>query len=84
MTIVTPKPEHQVAYEDLCALVNKHADKVSAEELLAIAANMVGKLIAFQDQCTMSQERAMKTVTENMARGNEEAFEAISKSEGSA
>lgn len=31
------KPEHEVAYQDLVALVSKHADKLSALDILAVA-----------------------------------------------
>lgn len=78
------KPEHEVAYQDLCALVNKHAEKVSAEEMLAIAANMVGKLIALQDQRKTSPEVAMETVIKNLEYGNQEVLEQLSKSKGTA
>lgn len=44
------KPEHEVAYQDLAKLIRKHADKVTSLELLAIGANMIGKLVALQDQ----------------------------------
>lgn len=82
--VVTAKPEHKVAYEDLAGLIQKHADKVDAEGLLAIASNMVGKLIAMQDQRTMSQDRAMATVAENIEAGNREMMEQLLGSKGSA
>ncbi len=47
------RPEHEVAYQDLCALMTKHAVGMTSAELLAVAGNMVGKLIALQDQRTM-------------------------------
>lgn len=64
------KPEHEVAYQDICALVSKHAGKLSAAELLAIAANMVGKLVAMQDQRKMTPEAAMEIVAKNLELGN--------------
>lgn len=67
------RPEHQVAYQDLAVLLHKHADKVPAMELLAIAANMVGKLVAMQDERTVSCEMAMELVAENIEQGNHEA-----------
>jgi hypothetical protein len=76
--------EHQVAYQDLAALIRKHADKVDAEGLLAIAANMVGKLVAMQDQRTMTPEMAMVTVAENVAAGNAEMIELLGQTKGNA
>lgn len=70
--IVDAKPEHQVAYEELVALVRRHDSKMSAEELLAIAANMLGKLIAMQDQRTTAPQRAMEIVARNIEYGNAE------------
>lgn len=78
------KPEHQVAYEDLCYLVDKHAGDVTPTEMLAIAANMIGKLIAMQDQRTITPDEAMEIVQLNIEAGNARAIEALNASEGSA
>lgn len=77
-------PEHEVAYQEICKLVNKHGDSVSSLELLAIAANMVGKLIALQDQRTVTTDYAMYVVLENLSYGNMQALEQISSTKGSA
>ena len=82
--IVTAKPEHEVAYQDICALVNRHADKVDSLQLLAIAANMLGKLIAFQDQRTVSPGRAMDVVARNLKLGNQQALAEVQNTKGSA
>ncbi len=82
--IIQPKPEHQVAYQDLCALMNKHAASLSPLELLAIGANMLGKLVALQDQRATTPENAMAVVAHNIERGNQEAVEALMASQGSA
>lgn len=77
------RPEHEVAYQDLCALLNKHADKVSGLELLAIAANMLGKLVALQDQRTVTPAMAMDVVARNLELGNQQAMEQVSSAGGS-
>jgi hypothetical protein len=82
--IVTPKREHEVAYEDLVALVRKHADDVDGYELLAIAANMLGKLIALQDQRVVTPAMAMDVVAKNIEMGNEQAMREMSQTKGSA
>jgi hypothetical protein len=84
MPVLEANAEHEVAYLDLCKLVNKHADKISALELLAIAANMVGKLIAMQDQRTVTPSQAMEIVVKNIEYGNQQLMERLDKSEGSA
>lgn len=73
------RPEHEVAYADLCALVNKHAAKLSALELLAVAANMLGKLVAMQDQRAVTPQEAMKVVANNLELGNRQVIEQLSK-----
>lgn len=78
----TAKPEHKVAFADVVALMNKHADKITALELLAIAANAVGKMVALQDQRTVTPEQAMKLVADNIEMGNQEAIAALLRSEG--
>lgn len=85
MSIILSKPEHEVAYQDLASLLSKHADKLTSEELLAVGANMLGKLIALQDQRTMTKERAMKIVCANIEMGNQHIIGDLAKnSEGAA
>lgn len=84
MSVHKAQPEHEVAYQDLCALVNKHASKVSSMELLAIASNMLGKLVALQDQRSVSPAMAMEVVAQNIESGNKQVLDQIAKSRGSA
>lgn len=75
------RPEHQVAYEDLAELLRKHADSMTQEELLAVAANMLGKIIALQDQRITSRERALEIVGRNIELGNAEMLELVNKAD---
>lgn len=85
MSVNLARPEHEVAYQDLANLLKKHANKLSSEELLAVGANMLGKLIALQDQRTMTNDRAMKIVCANIEMGNQHLIgELAIKSEGEA
>lgn len=77
-------PAHEVAYADLVKLVSRHAAKLSSEELLAVAANMLGKLVALQDQRTMTIDRAMEIVSRNIQYGNSQVIEKINASVGHA
>jgi hypothetical protein len=72
------KPEHQVAYDDIVALVGKHAAKLSAIEILAIAANLVGRLLAMQDHKIVSPEVAMEIVIQNLQAGNQDIINLLS------
>lgn len=76
------KPEHEVAYQDLTELMRKHADKLSSIELLAVGANMVGKLIALQDQRSVTPAMALKVVSMNIEAGNAQVLEQLSASQG--
>jgi hypothetical protein len=78
------KPEHEVLYQELTALLNRHAGKITAIEILAIAANMVGKLIALQDQRTTTPEVAMEVVIQNLQSGNQQVLDQLSKTQGHA
>lgn len=82
MSLHKAKPEHEVAYQDLAALIRKHADKMTALEVLAVAANMVGKIIAMQDQRTTTPAVAMAIVAENIEYGNKQMLDLLAGSEG--
>lgn len=75
---------HEVAYEELNDLLKRHAAQLSPVEILAIAANVVGKLIAFQDQRTMTVDLAMKIVGKNIEIGNAQAQRELMQTVGSA
>jgi len=76
------KPEHEAAYQDLCAWMKKHGAKLSSLELLAIASNAVGKIIALQDQRKVTSEMAMTIVGKNIEIGNAQAIEQVMNSKG--
>lgn len=78
------KPEHEVAYQDINILISKHAASLSALELLAVASNLVGKLVAFQDQRITTPEQAMQIVGANIEHGNEQAVAKLSRTKGRA
>ena len=82
MGVMTVKPEHEAAYNELCSLLARH--KVPAPELLAIAANIVGKILAMQDQRTMSPAVGMEIIARNIEIGNERVLEQLLASKGSA
>jgi hypothetical protein len=84
MSIHKALPHHEVLYGEIVALVNRHAGKLTAIEVLAIAANMVGKLVALQDQRTTTPEIAMETVIQNLQAGNQEVLNQLSKTAGRA
>lgn len=84
MKIQLAKPEHEVLYQDLIKLVGKHGDKVDAFEMLAIAANMLGKLVAMQDQRTIAPKMALELIARNIEEGNRQVLDQLSNTVGKA
>ena len=84
MTLQNANHAHEVAYQELAALVSRHAGALTALEILAIAANMTGKIVAMQDQRAVSPAQAMEIVSRNLERGNAQVIEELMKSEGAA
>ena len=84
LVIIKPGDEHEVIYQDLVALVGRHKDKVSAVEMLAIAANMIGKLAAMQDQRTLTAEQVIDIIIKNIEVGNQQIIDQVKNAKGSA
>jgi hypothetical protein len=70
---VAPSPDHQAAREAMVAALIAY-DHLTPDEMLAIAAQVVGTLIAMQDQRSMSADDAMTIVTANLVEGNASAI----------
>lgn len=75
---------HQNLYQDLLDLLNKYAGQLPAPEVLAIASNIVGKLMAYQDQRSMTPAMAIELVRENIELGNRQALEILNETKGNA
>ena len=82
MAVHLAKPEHEVLYQEITALVTRHARQLSPIEILAVASNMVGKLVAMQDQRVVTPAIAMETVSKNIEVGNKQAIDALANSQG--
>lgn len=84
MRLENPSPAQMAFREEALALLKKHAGHLPAHEMLAISAHIVGQIIAFQDQRTMSPAMAMDLVSKNIEQGNAEALAEVQKTRGSA
>lgn len=84
MSAIVARPEHEVLYQELARLIGRHAEAMSSEEVLAVGANMLGKLLAFQDQRTTTHARAMQIIIHNIELGNQQAVAEVMNSKGSA
>lgn len=81
---VKTSAQHEAFYQDVMRCFKAHSQHMPAEEMLAIASNIVGKLLAMQDQRTMSTDRAMRIVQENIEEGNAQMIREIMQSRGQA
>ena len=83
MPVVEANPKHEAAYQDMIAALRKH--DCSPIEMLALIANLCGKVIALQDQRRITPDDAMKIVALNIQLGNQQAIADLAQSqEGSA
>lgn len=71
MKSIEPNARHTRFKRDLEKLLNKHAGKLSAQELLAISAQVCGMIAAVQDKRTLTPAQAMEIIVENIRNGNE-------------
>lgn len=65
--------KHEALYQELIAVLGKH--DLNPEEMLAVIANLVGKLIAWQDQSKYTSAQVLKVVTQNIELGNQQVIE---------
>jgi hypothetical protein len=84
-----PKPfatdaRHQTFKRDLDKLLKKHIGRLSAQDLLAVASQVVGMIVALQDQRTMTPDMAIAIVIENIQVGNTSVVMNLNKTKGSA
>jgi len=73
MKNITPTKDQLAMRNDIIELLRKYKH-LRADEILAIVSNMVGQIIALQDQRKMTPEMAMKLVVANIQAGNETAI----------
>lgn len=80
-----PTAEHTAFRDEALDLLRRHCGHLPAEEVLAVAAQMVGQIMAMQDQRTMTVERAAEIVWHNIEAGNAAAVdELVNKAGGTA
>lgn len=84
MSVVAPNHNHQQLHQDLASLMAKHCGKMSAQEFLAIAAQVVGQVVAMQDQDAMTPEVAMALILRNIEMGNANATSMLTQTKGNA
>jgi hypothetical protein len=76
MTLIEPTADHAKARDEIVEALRKY-EGLGALHLLAIAAQVVGQLVALQDQNKVSPAQAMRLVEENIVIGNQNAIDEL-------
>jgi len=84
MKTLTSTLQHERMFQEVIAVVRKYSDNMSSEEMLAVFANITGKVLAMQDQRTMTVPMAMEIIAQNIEAGNQQMQEELSKPKGNA
>lgn len=70
MKCVPPSAAVVACREDVMRALQRHADKLTAAEILALMAYTVGQTLACQDQTAMTMEMATEMIQSNIETGN--------------
>ncbi|TPN11691.1 hypothetical protein [Mesorhizobium sp. B2-1-2] len=73
--VVQPSAEHERLRLSLCSVIRRKAPDMAAEEILAIFCQIVGQLIALQDQRRFTSDSVMALVSANIEMGNQHAVD---------
>lgn len=74
--IVQTSKEHTAFRDDMLKVLKKH-QHMDPQAMLAVASNLVGQLIAMQDQRKLSPDAVMEVVQSNIELGNAAAIATI-------
>lgn len=74
MKYAVPSNTHFTLRQELIGVLCKYQDTLCPAELLAVSSQVVGNLIALQDETRLSQEHAIEIVMYNIEEGNRAAL----------
>lgn len=74
MKYVVPSNTHFTLRQELVGVLCKYQDTLCPAELLAVSSQVVGNLIALQDETRLSPEHAIEIVMYNIEEGNRAAL----------
>ena len=77
-----PEGRHQEFYQDVVKLIDRYTGNLTALEMLAVASNLVGAVLAHQDRMAVTPAQAMQVVSRNIEAGNQHAIDDIIKANG--
>lgn len=76
-------PEHDRLKLDICAVMSRY-DHIDSMETMAILSQIVGALIAVQDEEAVNPQEVIKYVLKNIEIGNASAVQVMITAQGSA
>ena len=71
-------------HADIAALIKRHLSPDTSDRVLAIASQVVGQVLAMQDQRKMTKDMALQIVMENIEAGNQAVIASLQNTKGSA
>jgi hypothetical protein len=77
MRTIEPTDQHRAFRKSMEQCIAEHGATLDAAEILALLAQLVGQVIALQDQRKVTPEMAMQCVIKNMQQGNEQAMQSL-------
>jgi len=80
--MIEPCAIHTECRDAMVNAMRQFSEELTPQEMLAIAAQVVGQLIALQDQRVMTPEMAMDLVQGNIVIGNETVTGPLQQTEG--
>ncbi len=79
-----PTEADRALHDDITALIKRHLTPDTSERVLAIAAQVVGQVLAMQDQRRMTADMAMQIIQTNIETGNAAVIASLHRTKGNA
>lgn len=74
--------DHDALRRDVLDILAKHGKNLSAEEMLALLANMTGQMAAMMDQRRFTPKQVAELIHENIRYGNQAVADQLKKARG--
>ena len=79
---MAPNADDRALHTDITALIKRHLTPDTQERVLAVAAQVVGQVIAMQDQRKMTRAMVMDLVLANIEAGNRQVIDSLLNAKG--
>ena len=82
--IIQATAAHEAFRREVVDLLKKHTEAMPREEVLAVAAQIVGQIMAMQDQTKMTTLRAQRIIERNITIGHATVVGQLHETKGTA